>query len=87
MRRFLIACGVAAASAATATAALAQDAGELGYAGDGGNVQRELGGGPVAEVGVGTLPFTGLDLAFLIAAGVVLLATGLLVRRFGRSGA
>lgn len=64
--------------------ALAQDAGDVGYGGAGGVVQEELGG--VADAGTsGVLPFTGLDLAFLVAAGIALLVTGLLLRRFGPS--
>jgi hypothetical protein len=32
----------------------------------------------------GTLPFTGLDVALLLAGGALLLGTGLVVRRFSR---
>jgi hypothetical protein len=42
-------------------------------------------GGDVA--GAGSLPFTGLDLAFVIGAGLVLVLTGLALRRFSRARA
>ncbi len=38
-------------------------------------------GGDEASTGVGSLPFTGLDLAFMGGAAAVLLTGGLLVRR------
>ncbi|MHB8658217.1 MAG: hypothetical protein ACYC91_09735 [Solirubrobacteraceae bacterium] len=37
-----------------------------------------------AEGASGTLPFTGLDVALLLAGGGALLGAGLLVRRFSR---
>ena len=49
-------------------------------AGEGGGVQGAVGGG-----GDGTLPFTGLDLLFLFAGGLVLLAVGLGLRRVSRA--
>jgi hypothetical protein len=43
-------------------------------------------GGAAAEVeGGGALPFTGLDLALLIGGGIVLVAVGVLIRRFSRA--
>ena len=42
------------------------------------------GGGPSGEASSGSLPFTGLDLGFMLAAGVTLLAAGLALRRMAR---
>jgi hypothetical protein len=85
MRGLSVFWGILVSFAVAASVAVAQDAGELGYGGEAGLVQEEVGGAP-PDAGVsGVLPFTGLDLAFLVAAGVALLATGLLLRRFGRS--
>lgn len=43
-------------------------------------------GGAAAEVeSGGALPFTGLDLALLIGGGIVLVAVGVLIRRFSRA--
>lgn len=39
---------------------------------------------PAASVPSGSLPFTGLDLLLIALGGIVLLAAGLLMRRFGR---
>ncbi len=62
-----------------ASVAMAQDPAQTGYGGVGGNVQGEV------EGGGGALPFTGLDLLLLVAAGAVLLGAGLVVRRLGRA--
>ena len=43
--------------------------------------------GGTVEVDSGTLPFTGLDLALIVGAGVALLAIGVLLRRLGRARA
>jgi hypothetical protein len=59
--------------------AFAQDPSELGYGGVGGNVQGGVQGGG------GSLPFTGLDLLLLVAAGALLLAAGVALRRLGRA--
>lgn len=45
--------------------------------------QTAPGGGPTAAAR-GTLPFTGLDLALMLAGGVLLLGVGLCVRRLSR---
>ncbi|MGH3092630.1 MAG: hypothetical protein ACRDOG_09955, partial [Gaiellaceae bacterium] len=60
--------------------AVAQDPDETGYGGVAGNVQGEVQGG-----GGGSLPFTGLDLLLLVAAGALLLGAGLVLRRVGRA--
>ena len=75
------------ATLAFAPAALAQSSAVEVYGGKGGEVTEALGNGGAgsagagapttsAEGGGGVLPFTGLDLAFLIGGGVVLVAVG-----------
>jgi hypothetical protein len=51
--------------------------------GAGGGVQGAVGGG--AAGGGGSLPFTGLDLAFLVIGGLTLLAVGASLRRLSRA--
>jgi hypothetical protein len=41
--------------------------------------------GTTGAVQAGTLPFTGLDVTWLLAGGVVLVGTGLAVRRVSRT--
>jgi hypothetical protein len=60
-------------------AALAADADEVVYGGAPGNVQQDLASGALGNEG--TLPFTGLNLALIIVAGVALIATGILLKR------
>ena len=67
----------------TATSAFAQTPAGRGYGGQGGNVQGEVGGDPGAAAGA--LPFTGMDLALMALAAVLLIATGLTMRRLGRA--
>ena len=76
--------------------AFAQSA-QSGYAEPAGSVQQQLDNGPGDSHKVeasrvsnspndnSTLPFTGLDLALVVAAGGVLLAMGLGIRRLSRS--
>lgn len=71
-----------------AAAAVAQTPVGRGYGGDGGNVQQDVAGtgapgGAAGSLG-GTLPFTGLDLAVILVAAVVLIVAGLAIRRFSR---
>ena len=80
MKRLLVVLGVALASLASASVALAQEPTESGYGGVGGGVQ-----GGVEAGGAGALPFTGLDLLLLIGAGAMLIAAGLTLRRLGRA--
>jgi hypothetical protein len=83
-----------------AAPAYAQSAAQNGYAEPAGSVQQQLDSGSndahkvaASEVssndnnGGGTLPFTGLDIALVVAAGGVLLAMGLGIRRLSRTTA
>lgn len=59
-----------------------------GYLGTAGETQSGVGsGGTLGAASQGTLPFTGLDLALLVAGGLVLLVVGAGVRRLTRSRA
>jgi hypothetical protein len=74
--------------------AYAQSAAEPGYSEPAGRVQQQLGSSsddgrdPVVtkhETSSSKLPFTGLDIALVVAAGGVLLAMGLGIRRLSRT--
>ena len=56
-----------------------------GYGGSGGNVQNQVGAGNAAGES-GSLPFTGLDLALLVAGGAALLVVGAGMRRAAKRG-
>lgn len=85
MKRILVVVAVVAAALALAAAALAGSsvvtghnsappaAGTLGQA-----------AAPSGKVTSGTLPFTGLDLAGIAGAGVLLVGAGLILRRTAR---
>ena len=51
--------------------------------GEGGGVQGAVGGGDAA--GSGSLPFTGVDLVFLVVGGLALLAVGAGLRRVNKA--
>jgi hypothetical protein len=80
-----------------AAPAYAQSAAQNGYAEPAGSVQQQLDSGSndghkvaASEVSSndnsgGNLPFTGLDIALVVAAGGVLLAMGLGIRRLSRT--
>jgi hypothetical protein len=77
-----------------AAPAYGQSAAGDGYSQPAGSVQQRLGNDgsdahsatePVADKSSGQLPFTGLDIALVVAAGGVLLAMGLGIRRLSRS--
>jgi hypothetical protein len=54
--------------------------------GEAGGVQGTVGGGGAGGgVAGGTLPFTGLDLIFLVAGGLALLVVGLGLRRVSKA--
>jgi hypothetical protein len=69
-----------------ASFAMAQSPTEIGYGGVAGGVQGEVeGGGSGSSSSSGGLPFTGLDLLLMIAAGALLLGVGLVLRRSARA--
>jgi hypothetical protein len=71
-----------------ASTAFASDSSVHGYGGSGGEVSAGLGGGGVGGTDAGSsLPFTGLDLLFILMAGGVLILMGLTLRLFGRARA
>lgn len=76
---------------ALATSAFAQEPGDDGYKDSGGQVQGQVdqggngeGGSPVSVDSGGSLPFTGLDVALLVAAGGLLAGAGFGMRRLTR---
>lgn len=92
MRRITAFIAVALLSLAIASPAFGQSATEDAYGGTVGSQQFNGGDGDgsspvlVAETSPstdssGSLPFTGLDLGWILVAGVVLIGTGLVVRR------
>jgi hypothetical protein len=79
---------IGAATAAAVTAlALASGAGAAklqtprGYSGPAGAVQQQVRAGVSESKTLGSLPFTGLDLALGVGGGLLLLLTGGAVRR------
>jgi hypothetical protein len=77
LRCFLFVAVVAPGVLAIAPAAFAGSV-KAGYGG-GAGVQDEV--GQAAGVASGSLPFTGLDLALLVAGGLMLLVLGMFLRR------
>jgi membrane protease YdiL (CAAX protease family) len=64
------------------SAALGQSSSVQGYGGGAGEVSAGVGSGGTLAGGVaGNLPFTGLDLVFLLVAGAVVLVLGFVLRR------
>ncbi len=89
MKRILIGSAAFVIVLATSAVALAGGSSSLlqQYGGAGGQVQNQV---LSARSGVrpgGTLPFTGLGLASVVAAAMVLVLTGWLIRRAGRAKA
>lgn len=75
-------------SLALVSVALGQSSSVQGYGGEGGGVSAGVGsGGGGGVASAGSLPFTGLDVGFLVLAGAAVLALGLVLRRAGRSQA
>jgi hypothetical protein len=72
-----------------ATSAMAQSSSVQGYNDEGGQVQAQIqptsGGGNSGGGSSGSLPFTGLDLALIGAAGGLLVALGVGMRRLTRA--
>ncbi len=71
-------------------ASLAQSSSVGGYGGNGGEVQNALGSGSAGTTDpsgsgsvtkAGTLPFTGLDLGWMIGGGIVLVGAGIAMGR------
>jgi hypothetical protein len=65
-----------------AASAFAQSPADQVYGGQGGNVQQDVAGEGVAS---GALPFTGMDLALMAVAAMLLIATGVVIRRMTRT--
>jgi hypothetical protein len=89
---------VSAALLLGAPSAYGETSAQQGYSQPGGIVQTQLENGDTNEPGVvtesttvstpeksATLPFTGLDLVLVVAAGGILLGLGLAMRRLSRS--
>jgi hypothetical protein len=89
VRRILILTGVAAVALAVSAVALGGSSSAIlgQYAGVGGEAQQSVPLSAQAVKAGGTLPFTGLDLALLAVGAIVLVLTGLAVRRAGRNRA
>ena len=101
LRNITVGAVLAAALAIAAAPAYAQSSAENGYSEPAGSVQQQLDprgddDHAVASSNVSKdsdnssgskLPFTGLDIAFVVAAGGVLLAMGLGIRRLSRTEA
>ncbi|HUP33397.1 MAG TPA: hypothetical protein VM184_10225 [Gaiellaceae bacterium] len=68
----------------TAATAFAQSPASDAYGDQLGGSEARLTGG---EAGAASLPFTGLDIGLMVAAGLAIAVTGLLLRRFGRKPA
>jgi hypothetical protein len=96
MSRFMrVFSGAALTALVWAPLALAQDPTGRGYGGSGGDIQGRISGSGPGGSGVGgevagnssNLPFTGLDLALFLAAGLVLVLIGATLRRAAREKA
>jgi hypothetical protein len=87
VRRFAIYVAAVAVALMLAATALA-GSGAAGYAGKAAGAQATVTKsthGAVKGHSAGTLPFTGLDLTFIVGGGVVLLLAGVGFRRAGRN--
>ncbi|MEA2309975.1 MAG: hypothetical protein QOG41_2149 [Thermoleophilaceae bacterium] len=96
LRNIIVGALLSTALFVAAAPAYAQTAAQNGYSEPAGSVQQQLGssgndGHKVAASNVSQnggdskLPFTGLDIALVVAAGGVLLAMGLGIRRLSRA--
>jgi hypothetical protein len=100
LRKIIVGAALCIVLFVAAVPAYAQSAAQNGYSEPAGSVQQQLGGGGdenhkvqvsnVSKDGGGgssdsKLPFTGLDIALVVAAGGVLLAMGLGIRRLSRA--
>ena len=67
-----------------APSALAVETGVNGHSTDGGATQGGISGGGIGGAGTSdALPFTGMNLALILAAGAALVLAGLFLRRRG----
>jgi hypothetical protein len=83
MTRFLVVAATSAAALVWSGVAFGSgSAAAQGHAGTAGNVQNAL-----AQSGSGALPFTGLNIVLLVAAGILLLSMGVTIRRLSRARA
>jgi len=99
LKYFSVVIVVCSALLLAAPSSFAQTAAQGGYSQPAGSIQQQLGGTEqhpaaqghpsgatqVAAHSSEGLPFTGLDLGLVVAAGVVLLAMGFTIRRLSRS--
>jgi hypothetical protein len=83
--RTLVALCAVAACMIAAPAAFAVSSSQSGYARSGGESQADVSSHATRSTG-GTIPFTGLDLAFMGAVGVALIASGVGLRRLAVRG-
>ena len=83
MRHWMSALTAVAFALAWTASALAQAPTERVYGGQGGVVQQGVAGAG-ADQG-GTLPFTGLDITLMLGGALLLVATGLAMRRLARA--
>jgi hypothetical protein len=82
MVRLKVLSAVAFGALMTAGGAFAAEAVKpAAYSGNAGNAQEQVKGVEGATNTIGSLPFTGLDLALIVGAGLVLLIAGLALRR------
>jgi hypothetical protein len=72
--------GVASLSALLVSSAVALAQVPGAYQGEGGEAQQDVASGGADTLG--GLPFTGLDLALIVGAGLLLLIVGFSLRRF-----
>jgi hypothetical protein len=77
MFRLKLLCGVVVGALVTAGSAFAQQV-PSGYEGNAGNAQEQVKG---AANTLGSLPFTGLDLALIVGGGLLLVIAGVALRR------
>jgi hypothetical protein len=99
LRKIIVGAALCIVLCVAAVPAYGQSAAVKGYSEPAGSVQQQLGGGGdenhkvqvsnVSKDNGGSsdskLPFTGLDIALVVAAGGVLLAMGLGIRRLSRT--
>ena len=95
LRTFTVGALLCIALFVVAGPAYAQSSAENGYSEPAGSVQQQLGSSsddgrdvpptPTKQTSSSKLPFTGLDIALVVAAGGVLLAMGLGIRRLSRT--